>query len=289
MIPLLHAQTRKQVASFTANPSHALLLVGPHGIGKTFLATAVIADILGLSSDTVHQHPYFLHVQPGSSSISIDTIRELQKFLQLKTLGSERPIRRAIIVEHAETLTTEAQNAFLKLLEEPPADTIMVLTANNQRALLPTILSRAQQIAVQVPAEADVKAHFASHADAASLTQAFFLSGGLPGLMHALLSGDTAHPLTEGVAQAKQVLQKNLFERLAMVESLAKQKESAAHTLDALLLIAQVSISQATTKGDAAKIKQWHHILKVTHAAQQALLVSANTKLTLTNLMLNLK
>jgi len=287
---VLHPRTAEQIAQLTAMPSHAVMLVGPNGIGKTYLATTAAARILGIDQQALAGYPYFMTLAPEGTSISIETIRTLQKFLQLKTVGKGEGIRRVVLVEHAEALTIEAQNAFLKILEEPPADTLILLTADNRRALLPTILSRVQLISVHVPGEADVKAFFGNEAngDATALSQAFFLSGGLPGLMHALLNKDEAHPLTAGVAQAKAILQKQSFERLAMVESLSKQKEAAGYVLEALLHIAQTGISGATTKGDIARLKQWHHIMKVTHQAQQALLQNANTKLTLTNLMLNL-
>lgn len=287
----MHPKTAEQVSQFVAAPSHAVLLVGPNGIGKTYLASTIATDILGIERSSLHTHPYFMSVQPqgtSGTSISIETIRGLQKFLQLKTLGSGTDIRRVVLVEHAEALTIEAQNAFLKILEEPPADTIILLTADNRRALLPTILSRVQLLTIHTPAEEDVKAYFADKGDATALSQAFFLSGGLPGLMNALLNKDSTHPLTDGVGQAKAILQKQTFERLAMVEGLSKQKESAKYVLEALSHIARTGINGATTKGDAARLKQWHHILKVTNQAQLALMQNANPKLTLTNLMLNL-
>lgn len=285
---VLHPRTAEQVAQFKTAPNHAVMLVGANGIGKTHLATSLAATVLDTTPEALANYPYLLTVQPDGSSISIETIRTLQKFLQLKTLGAGEGIRRVILVEHAEALTIEAQNAFLKILEEPPADTIILLTADNRRALLPTILSRVQLITVHVPSETDVKAFFSDRGDATALSQAYSLSGGLPGLMHALLNKDETHPLTDGVTQAKAILQKQPFERLAMVEGLSKQKDAARYVLEALLRIAQISITGATAKGDTAKLKQWHHIMKVTNQAQEALLQNANAKLTLTNLMLNL-
>jgi DNA polymerase-3 subunit delta' len=286
--PVLHPKTAEQVKAFVASPAHAVLLVGPSGGGKTYLAQIIASQVLGISLPKLAEHPYYSFVEGSGTSIGIEAVRNLQKFLQLKTLGNERTIRRAIIVEHAHLLTIEAQNAFLKLLEEPPADTLMVLTADNQRALLPTILSRVQAIAVHTPSEEAVKEFFKSQGTATELSQAFFLSGGLPGLMGALLNKDDTHPLAGGVASAKAILGQKTFERLAMVEGLSKQKEQAGHVLEALAHIAQTGIDGATAKGDHAKLKQWHHILKVTHEAQEALRINANTKLTLTNLMLHL-
>ena len=285
---VLHPRTKEQVMQFVARPGHATLLIGSNGTGKTALAKAMVSAALQLKPGMLDQYPYFALVTPEKNSISIDSIRQLQRFLQLKTLG-DRPLRRAVIVEHAETLTAEAQNAYLKLLEEPPSDTLMILTADNQRALLPTILSRVQAVTVYAPPENELKQHFASLDKAqASIAQAYFLSGGLPGLMYALLDKDDAHPLISGVAQAKSILQKQVFERLAMVEGLSKQKEEARCVMQALQHIAQTCLGQAASKGDQAKLKQWHHILAVATEAEQALGQSANAKLVLSNLMLKI-
>jgi DNA polymerase III subunit delta' len=285
---VLHPRTKDQVAQFVSQPGHATLLVGSNGIGKTSLARSMIEAALRLEAGKLDQHPYVTVISPEKDSISIDSIRQLQRFLQLKTLGTE-PLRRAVIVEHAEALTTEAQNAYLKLLEEPPADTVMILTADNQRALLPTMLSRVQTISLNAPDEDTLKGHFAAAGkDAAAINQAFFLSGGLPGLMHALLDEDSSHPLVSGVSQAKEILQKQQFERLTMVEGLSKQRDEARYVVQALQHIAQTCLSQAATKGDEAKLRQWHRILQISTEAEQALGQSANTKLVLSNLMLRI-
>lgn len=285
---ILHAHTKEQVVQFIGHPSHAVLLVGSNGVGKRCLAEAVTAAVLRLDAERLSQHPYFTMVQAEKDSISIDAIRQLQRFLQLKTLGSQQ-LRRAVIVEHAEGLTVEAQNAYLKLLEEPPVDTLMVLTIDNPRALLPTILSRVQVITVHAPSEDAIKAHFSAvGCDATLINQAYFLSGGLPGLMHALLAGDETHPLLGGVAQAKDILQKQVFERLALVEGMSKQKEQAKYIIEALQHIAQTGLDQSAKRGDQEKLKRWHHILKVSSQAGNALGKNANTKLVLSNMMLHI-
>jgi DNA polymerase III subunit delta' len=291
-VVILHPHTKQHVAQFVAQPMHAVLLIGSNGIGKTTIAEQIITEVLAIEAAKLANYPYISRVQPEKNSISIEAIRELQRFLQLKTIG-QKPLRRAVIVEHAEALTTEAQNAFLKLLEEPPTDTIIILTADNQRALLPTILSRVQSIPIAAPEEQHLKQHFAEQGkEAGAITQAYFMSGGLPGLMSALLNDDETHPLMAGVAQAKEILQKQTFERLAMVESFSKQKDQALFMLEALQHIAQTglnqAVAQAATPAAPAKVKQWHHILKVTTQAIDALNQNANAKLTLSNLMLQL-
>jgi len=286
---ILHPTTRRQLESFMASPAHAVLLCGPDGIGKTAIAQHVISTLLGVAEDKLGQYPHFLVLEPeAQGSISIEAIRGLQKFLQLKTIG-DKPLRRAVLIEHAQGLTTEAQNAYLKLLEEPPADTLLVLTVTSPRALLPTIVSRLQTVTVHTPTEDQMQPMLAaSGKDAATVRQAYFLSGGLPGLLHALVAGEADHPLLASVNDAKAVLQKTVFERLAMVDGLAKQKDLARGLADALERIAQAGLAQAAAKGDAARIKQWHRIRKAAVAAREALMHSANAKLTLTDLFLHI-
>jgi DNA polymerase III delta prime subunit len=72
-------------------------------------------------------------------SIGIEEIKQLQKKLYLKPVRSPQ---KAIIIKDAQLLTTEAQNAMLKILEEPPEQTIILLTTDSIENLLPTILSR---------------------------------------------------------------------------------------------------------------------------------------------------
>jgi DNA polymerase-3 subunit delta' len=285
---ILHRVTQAQVDQFLANPAHAVLIAGPDGSGKTTLAEHIASKLLCIEQNKLNTYPHFVRLTPNGTSISIESIRELQKFLQLKTIGSQ-PIRRTIIIEHAQALTTEAQNAYLKLLEEPPADTLMILTVSSPRALLPTILSRLQTITVHMPTEAQLQPLLASAGkDDTTLRQAYFLSGGLPGLLSALIGGDEAHPLLASVVTAKEILQKNPFERLSLVDSLSKQKEAIIPVLEALERIAQAGLQGAAAKQDAPRLKQWHHIRKNTLAAREALQRSANAKLTLSNLFLHL-
>jgi DNA polymerase III subunit delta' len=286
---IVHPAVRAQLDQYIATPSHAVLLVGTNGIGKGTLAEYLACAVLQIKADKLADYPYVYRVvtEKDAKSISIESIRTLQKFLQLKTIGTT-PIRRVVIIEHAGIMTVEAQNAFLKLLEEPPTDTVIILTADNQRALLPTILSRTQVLSLYPPTEVAIKKYFIDqNKEGSAITQAFFLSGGLPGLMSALLS-NADHPMLKSIAIAKELLQKTPFERLAAVEQLAKQKNEAIAVIEALIIVAQAMLAQSANKAETAKIKQWHRILKVADQARVGLLQSGNTKLVLTNTMLQM-
>jgi len=78
-------------------------------------------------------------VKQNTQSIGIEDIKQMQKKIFLKPIKSEM---KAVIVDDAQLLTHEAQNALLKVLEEPPAHTMLFLSTDSKETLLPTILSR---------------------------------------------------------------------------------------------------------------------------------------------------
>ncbi|HSX36217.1 MAG TPA: AAA family ATPase [Patescibacteria group bacterium] len=286
MTLIMHDATQAQIVQFIVRPAQALLIAGPDGIGKTALAESIVTKVLGIEPESLTTHPQVKRIAADGQSISIDAIRELQRFLQLKTIGTST-YRRAVIVEHAQALTQEAQNAFLKLLEEPPADTLLILTVHNPRALLPTILSRTQVITAHTPTKEQLQPLLAG-VEPMAASQAYFLSGGLPGLLSALVSEDQTHPLLASVATAKEILQKSAFERLSLVDGLSKQKDQVRAVLEALERIAAAGLTGAAGKQDAARIKQWHRIRKMALETRGYIEKSANAKLALSNLFLHL-
>lgn len=285
---VLHPGAAAQLQTLINNPSHAVLLAAPSGSGKMSVAKHVVAQVLQIEPEKVLNHQYIKIITPKEkSTISIDDVRQLQKFLQLRTTGTSN-MRRAVIIEQAEGLTQEAQNALLKILEEPPADTMLLLTASHLQALLPTIRSRVRLINLTSPAKDDLRQHFSQqgHSDE-NIAKAYFLSGGLPGLMQALLDGDSDHPLAASVIQAKQLLQQSTLEKMAAADRLSKQKDEAYNVIDAMQRIANAALDQAVSKGNDTATTQWHRVQKQSFLAKEALRKNASAKLVLTKLLLH--
>lgn len=286
---VISTPTQRLLGQYTANPTHALMIVGPDGVGKGSVAQYLIRQVLKLAPNTdIKQNQHVTYIEPDEkNTISIERIRDVQGAIKLKTAG-KHTIRRAVLIEHAQHMTTEAQNALLKVLEEPPLDTIIILTINQAQGVLSTIQSRTQQLAIAAPQKPALLSFFKKDYDGKQVMQAYFLSGGLPGLMHALLEKDQDHPLLQSVEMAKGLLRGQLFERMLYIESVAKQRESAIALCEALERIAQAGLYAAAEKSEQARIKQWHAILKQSQEAQEFLRTNANTKLVLTNLILQL-
>lgn len=290
---VLHPATAQQLRQHIAHPPHALLLQGAEGIGKDTVAVWLAWQTLNLDNTTkLAAYPYFHVISTEGQSISIDAVRELQKLTRLKTVGKSNGIQRLIIIKQADLLTIEAQNALLKLLEEPPADTMIILTASNEQSLLPTIRSRTQILTIKQPSHAQLSEHFAAQQlEPAQVQQAYLMSGGLPGLMYALLHDASTHPLSKAVAQARDILRSNTFERLSMVDTLAKQRTDALRVLFVLQQMATAALEQAAKVNSQTtnhKLTQWQHILTAAYEAEDALLANAQAKLVLTNLFLRI-
>lgn len=276
---VLHPQTSKQLQAFNDKPSHALLLVGPGGSGKLSVAKIIAETTLDIP--TITDHPYSLHIVPDGASIGIEAIRRIEQFLSLKVPGKQ-PYRRAIIIEQAQKLSTEAQNALLKNLEEPPSDTIIILTATHASGLLPTIRSRTQTIIVNQPDREALSKQFLE-IDPPVYNRAYAMSGGRPGLLSALLS-ESDHPLNQAADYARQLLSKSIYDRLVLVDALARNPELAANVTLILQQMAHVSLQTAT----GSTSKRWQNILAASYEASESLASSVQPKLALTNLMLHL-
>ena len=145
---------------------HALLLEGPGGSGRRTFAREIAAALFCRGEhkpcgscnqcrkvlEKNHPDVEYYGGDGSRRSFHIDTIRQLRQNAWL--LPGEAPCRVCVLCG-AENMTDQAQNALLKILEEPPEHTVFILTAENRAMLLPTILSRVQTIRLEplTPAE----------------------------------------------------------------------------------------------------------------------------------------
>ncbi|MCK5099414.1 MAG: hypothetical protein KAR45_15000, partial [Desulfobacteraceae bacterium] len=88
-------------------------------------------------------HPDIIRISPDNQMIKISAIRNLFQLIISKPNEAKM---RAVIIENAETMNEQAQNAFLKMLEEPPSNTFFILISDNINSMLATIVSRCRNI-----------------------------------------------------------------------------------------------------------------------------------------------
>ncbi|PID31932.1 hypothetical protein CR970_02920 [Candidatus Saccharibacteria bacterium] len=286
---LLHDKTRQAVQTVLSKRAHAVVLAGPAGAGKQTLATAMAAELLGLTPDRLALAPYFLLLQPEGTAISIEQVRRAQQFLRLKTTG-QAAVRRVLALQGADSMTAEAQNALLKTLEEPPADTVLLLTADDIEKLLPTIRSRSTILRLHAPSVADARTYYADQKiSTAAFDRLHAMSGGQVGLLHTLITQqDTGSGLPAAIEQAKQLLAQTVFERLTQVDALAKDKAGLAHLLTALKRICDGALQAAARKNNTDAVRAWHQRLAAVAEAEVQFAKNTSPKLLLTHLFLHL-
>lgn len=277
--PLIHERTAKDLEDALNARHHGIALLGPYGAGKGYLAGWLAEKMLGAA-----RGPASIRIiTPGGDSIGIDQVRAVASFLKLKAPG-RRAIRRVVIIEDAHAMTLEAQNALLKTLEEPPPDTRLILTVAGKKILLPTLYSRLLSIDVSPVARAGfLEFTKALGLDRANAERAFAISGGLVGLGLALAQ-DREHELLAAINSAKQLLASPVYERLLMVDALAKDKQQLKLLLFSLKRVLSASVANASVDNLARLVQA----LKAVHAAEAALPRNPNSKLLLTNVMLRL-
>ncbi len=139
--------------------AHAYLLAGPPGSGKRGLATRLAALATRQPPDDpgVLAHPDIHIAEPESKSrrIVIDQVRALERELQMRSL---RGAKKVGLVFDADRLVPAASNAFLKTLEEPPANSLLILVTAEPEALLDTIISRCVVVTLAGAAQAPLTA-----------------------------------------------------------------------------------------------------------------------------------
>jgi DNA polymerase III subunit delta' len=122
---------------------HAYLISGPAGSGKRRLAADLASLVSGIDRDnifsTTTQSVLLAEPESKSRRIVVEQVRQLEHALQMRAAGGQRKV---VIIAEADRLQPQAANAFLKTLEEPPRDSLLLLLSALPEALPDTIVSR---------------------------------------------------------------------------------------------------------------------------------------------------
>jgi DNA polymerase-3 subunit delta' len=287
---LLHKSTKTQLQAFITQPANSLLVSGPSGSGKKTIARQLAATLLGVSLEKLSNHPYFVLIEKPAdkSEIPIDAVRKLIKSVGLKApLSAGNHMNRVALLQGAQLLSAEAQNALLKLLEEPPTGTLLILTAVSEDDLLPTVASRTQKIKVINPGLAETLDFFKEHSQK-EVEAAWWLSQGGAGLLSALLSAQDEHPLKTAVNEAKQFLSLPADKRLIFLQAIAKDKDRFNLFLDALSRVLGALHAENLKRHNQQNAKKILQSRQALETAIRQFEANANTRLLSLSLGLNI-
>ncbi len=271
---------------------HGYIFYGPSMVGKRtaavalghFLETGTFAPEFGMREDgreavlqdmTIIDIAFMRSRDPDASgnSIGIDAVREVKNFLWQRPAASRR---RTLIIDDAELLTAEAQNALLKVAEEPPASSLLILVTSDIESILPTIVSRLPTIYFGAVPQRSIAEWLAGEYGVPSPNAAALAERavGKPGIAWRLLRDDA---FQRNIALARQFLAAPAAGRRDFVKKLIEPDDfSLRRFLDAVIL------ALAWEKPSKAKSQFWHKTLQLYGTATN---FSPNPRLQLEALM----
>ena len=285
----------------------AYLFAGPAGLGKRTTAFA-LAKALNCSAQrgdacnqcTVcrridrHLHPDIHLVEPQGQVIKIDQVRQLREVLTFQAYEGRKKVA---ILDDAGKLTTEAANALLKILEEPPLETLFVLICQHLGSLPATVMSRAQLLRFGLLTHAQVMTLLLAHGrEPGEAEQAACFTGGRPGAALALDLRLTLQYRAEALQLLAQAQAGDAAALLTTAEQWAKRKSDYDALLEMLLsLIRDLAVSHVG--GDDVRLMHgdlreslarsapvvplatlWE-VFEIVHSTQEAVRHNANPQL----------
>lgn len=230
-------------------PRHAYLITGPENVGRRTLALRYTQAINSLGTGDVGcfdpdsqdsqrienlQHPDMSVVerQPGNRDIKIAQIRTLQQQLALSPYMSN--FRYALLLNF-EDANVNASNALLKTLEEPASQVVLILTAQSQESLLPTIVSRCEHIRLR-PVKVDIlREELQKRFDLSVKNAELYahISGGRPGLaIRYIREPELLETRKEALDDLVKLINVKRVERFKYAKDLSRDKESMVDTLN---------------------------------------------------------
>lgn len=228
MKPTLHPASEKMLIAVTNNLPQSLLLTGDVGVGLGEISK-YIASLRSVTPTIIlPEKDEKIDLEKGI--ISVDIMRRLYDETRTKTVGE-----RIIIIDYAERMTGQAQNAFLKLLEEPGEGVYFILVSHSISKLLPTILSRTENLNIRPVSRKQSEELLDKLAvtDAKKRSQLLFMAEGLPAELTRLATNDDYFDKRSSIIRsARELLMGSAYQKLLIAQN---YKDDRAATLLLLL------------------------------------------------------
>lgn len=234
----LNPTTNKAIAALKHNTPQALLISGPIGCGLQTVAN-LISD--GNSHIVYPEKDEKIDLENGT--IGVKLIRNLYEETRSKLNR-----KNIFIIKNADRMTSQAQNAFLKLLEEPNSGTYFILLSHTPTKLLPTISSRTEQLSVRPinRQQSDKLLDILHISDQTKRAQIQFLASGLPAAMTRLATDDKYFATrTATTHNAREILQTNCYQKLKIIQTYKDSRSDALLLLSDIMKIMNYSIRRS--------------------------------------------
>ena len=219
---------------------HALLLVGAKGSGLYTLAEHM-ANRSGSLLAVIRPEA---KTSTSVPSIGVERIRELYDNTRTRLHGANY-----VIIDDADAMNHVAQNALLKLLEEPNESIHFILTSHAPDKLLATIRSRTQSFTVPPISEIESKRLLTALGvnDELDIRRLLYVASGLPAELSRLAGNESDfRVLSEQVAKARQFVEGNTYERIIAIQSLKDDRRGALQFIDMTLLLLRRSLQSSS-------------------------------------------
>lgn len=234
MTVYLHPTTQQQLDIYSKDLPQSLMFTGPEGVGLS-AAVTYVADVLRTKPMLVlPEKDEKVDVEKGV--ITVDVIRRLYSLTKTIETGT-----RLVVIDYVERMGVQAQNAFLKLLEEPGVNTHFILLTHTVSQLLPTIRSRVQQVDVRpvTQAQSEQLLGVLKVSDPQKKAQLLFIANGLPAQLTLLASDEKLFDArAQLIRDARTYLQGSMYDRLKIALSFKDDRQKAlTMLLDAMKLL----------------------------------------------------
>lgn len=207
--------------------AHAYVLIGPEGSGKMALAEHLASQLLAIDVKRLAMHPDVTRLArpvddktgEKKKQLPLELVKIACDRLALSAVGG----RKIVIIDEADTMTTQAQNALLKTLEEPAGQAVILLLAEDRSRLLRTILSRSVPITLsRVPTATIVTGLEAKGYTKQVAEEAARRSQGRPGIATRLADAETLMQLRQQEAEIEKFIAASRAERIKSIATLVK-------------------------------------------------------------------
>lgn len=225
--PIMNPVSEKLLIAITKNLPQSLLLTGENGVGLSTISR-YIAKLRNIKPIIILPE-FDEKIDLAKGVISVDIMRRLYDETRTKTASD-----RIIIIDFAERMTHQAQNAFLKLLEEPGKGIYFILVSHSISKLLPTILSRTEKIDIKplTTTQSNQLLDSLGITDKTKRSQLLFMATGLPAELTRLCSGSEYFERRSiNVRDARELLRGNLYQKLLIAH---RYKDDRASVLTLL-------------------------------------------------------